>query len=126
MLDVVTESADVEISGWEILNPLPPDMPPDAGLLLTSEPLAEAVELCPPPARAEFKEYMDDVDMRLISKSVVEPRGRKAASGNGGCLGRSDILPAASFGVSKSSIADSVRGLFPPKAQKSDVPDSRW
>ncbi len=86
-------------------------MLPEAGLVPGSDPVTEAAELGPPPALAELKEYIEDVNIRFASGSAMEPRGFKAASGKEGCLEMSAMLPAASFGVSKSSIADSGRGL---------------
>jgi len=123
--EVVIDSAEVEVSGCDTPTALPPGIAPDAGLVPGSDPLAEAAELCTTPARAELKEYTEDVDMRFLSDSTAEPRGFKAASGKDGCLGMSAMLPAANFGVSKSSIADSGRGLPVLPVQTSEFSDGR-
>jgi hypothetical protein len=123
--EVVTESGEVAVSGCDIPMALPPGMAPDGGLVPGSDPLAEAAELCTPPALAEVKEYIEDVDMRLPSVSAADARRFKAASGNEGCLYRSARLPPANFGVSESSIADSGRGLSVPPVQTSDCSDGR-
>jgi hypothetical protein len=123
--EVVTDSADVEVSGCEIPTALPPGRAPDVGLVPASDPFAEVPELCTPPALVEIKEYIEDVDMRFTSGSAAELRGFKAASGNGGCLVMSAMLPAANLGVSKSSIADSGRGLSVPPVQTSEFSDGR-
>jgi hypothetical protein len=99
MEDVVTEIADVATSGCEIPRALLLETEPDAGLVPTSDPLTEVAGLWMPPALAEFREYIDDVDIRFVSMSV-EPRGLKLASGSTGCLCWSAIIPACSLGVS--------------------------
>jgi hypothetical protein len=124
---VVTDSTDVEVSGGDVPIALPPGILPDVGLVPVSDPFAELAELGTPPALAEFKEYIEEVDMRFPSDSAVVLRGLKAASGNEGCLERSTILPATNFGVSKSSITDSGLGLPVPPDQISELSDGlRW
>jgi hypothetical protein len=122
---VVTDSGEVEVPGCD--NPifLPPGIVPDAGLVPASDPLAEAGELCTPPALGELNEYIEEVDIRFPSDSATEPRRLKAASGNGRCLDISAMLPAANLGVSKSSMADSGRGLPVPPVQTSEFSDGR-
>jgi hypothetical protein len=71
--EVVTDSAEVEVSGCDVPKALPPVIAPDVGLVPASDPLAEAPELCIPPALAELREYIDDVDMRFTSDSAAEP-----------------------------------------------------
>lgn len=122
---MVTDSAEVEVSGCDNPTALHPGIAPDVGLVPASDPLAEAPELCTPPALTELKEYIEDVDMRLRSDSAAEPRKFKAASGNEGCLNMSAMLPAANLGVSKSSMADSGRGLHVPPVQTSEFSDGR-
>lgn len=86
MEEVVTEIAEVATSGCEIPNALLLEIEFDAGLVPPSDPFTEVAGLCMPPALAELKEYIDDVDIRFAFKSVVEPCGLKLASGNGRCL----------------------------------------
>lgn len=61
--------------------------------------------------------------MRFAPRSVEELRAFKAASGNIGCFVKSDMLPGANFGVSKSSMANSGRGLPALLPQNSDASD---
>lgn len=77
------------------------------GVAPESDPLTDGAELGPPPALAEFKEYIDETDNRFDSMSVSEGRCRMAASGNGEPLHSSAIVPADNRGVSKSSTAKS-------------------
>lgn len=121
--EVVTDSTDVEVSGGDVPIGFTPGKFPDVGLVPVSDPFAEAAELGTPPALAEFKEYIEEVDVRFPSDSPVRLRGSKAASGNEGCLESSAIVPAASFGVSKSSMTDSGRGLPVPPDQISEFSD---
>jgi hypothetical protein len=123
--EVVTDSAEVEVSGCDIPTALPPGIAPEVGLVPASDPFAEAAELWTPPALAEVKEYIDGVDMRFPSDSAAGLRGFKAASGNKGCLDMSAMLPAANFGVSRSSMADSGRGLPLSPVQVSEFSDGR-
>lgn len=46
-----------------------------------SEPFTDAAELGIPPARTELREYIEETDVRLFSRSGIEGRGRRAGSG---------------------------------------------
>ena len=113
--------AEVEVSGWEVTEPLLGDKEPPGPLEIeppASDPLADAAELGAPPARTEPSEYMDETDMRLEPRSESDGAARNAGSGSEECLKSSAILPGASFGVSVSSTAKSsllvLLGLIPP------------
>ncbi len=123
--EVVTESAEVEVSACDDPTALPAGIAPGVGLVPASDPLVEVAELCTPPALAELKEYIEDVDMRFPSFSAPDAREFKAASGNEGCLDVSAMIPAANLGVSKSSMADSGRGLPVPPVQTSEFSEGR-
>jgi len=118
---VVTDSTDVEVSGGDVPIALPAGIFPDVGLVPASDSVAEAAGLGAPPALAGLEEYIEEVDTRFPSDSAARLRGLKAASGNKGCLERSAIMPAANFGVSKSSMTDSGRGLPLPPDQISEL-----
>jgi hypothetical protein len=121
-VEVVTDNADVAVSGGKAARPFPALTLPEGGLELVSEPFTEAAELRPP-ALAEFNEYMDDVDILFVSRSELDPLCLTAGSGNDGYLYESIILPAANFGVSESSIANSGRGLPVLVVQTSEASD---
>lgn len=116
-----TETAEVEVSGWEVTEPLLGDRALPGALELgppASDPLADAAELGAPPALTEPREYMDETDMRLEPRSDSDGAARSAGSGSGECLESSAILPGTILGVSESSTAKSSRlvllGLIPP------------
>jgi hypothetical protein len=85
-----------------------------------SDPVADAPELGAPPALAEVNEYIDETDIRFVSKSRI------AGSGSWECLDSSAIMPGDNLGVSKSSTAISsllVLRLGPdPCAQSPETP----
>jgi len=88
------------------------DSAPETDLLLVpvpiSDPLAEAAELGTPPALAELREYIEEIDIRFESYSDMETLDRTADSGKGVCFVSSAmVVPGESFGVSKSSTATS-------------------
>lgn len=90
----------------------------------TSDPAAEAAELCTPPALAELKEYRDEVDMRLFSALVLDPALRIAGSGSGTYFAGSDMFPASNFGVSESSMAESLMEAVVPSVQASEASEA--
>jgi hypothetical protein len=107
--DAVTETVEVEVSGWEVTEPPFGDKVPPCALELgppASDPLADAAELgAPPPALTELSEYMDETDIRLEPISVSDGAARSKGSGSEECLESSAILPGESLGVSESSTA---------------------
>jgi hypothetical protein len=111
--DVVTEILEVLVSGCEEPMPFVGDKAPDTDTALvfvpvpTSEPFAEAAELGTPPARAELREYTEEMDIRFELMSDRDGRERTAESGSSGCFEASAIMPGESLGVSKSSTATS-------------------
>lgn len=74
--EVVIIIGEVEVSACEAPGPLLVTRFPDVVLVMgsagpASDPVADAVELgAPPPARAEFSEYIDDTDCLLFSTSA--------------------------------------------------------
>lgn len=78
--------AEVAVSGCDIPSPLFGDKVPDVDLVVVpgSDPFAEAAELSTPPALAELSEYIDEIDIRFVSFSVIERLGPRAASGSRG------------------------------------------
>jgi hypothetical protein len=122
-VEEVTDNTDVAVSGSKIARPLPAEMLPEGGLEPVSEPFAEAAGLGPP-ALAELREYMDDVDILFVPISAADPLCcLRAGSGNDVHLNESAILPAVNFGVSESSIANSGSGLPVPLVQTSEESD---
>lgn len=117
----MTDTAEVDVSGWDVTEPLLGDKLPVGPLGFgppASEPLAEAAELCTPPARTELSEYMDETDIRFEPKSDSEGAARSEESGSEECFDSSAIFPGASLGVSESSTAKSsllvlLLGLVP-------------
>lgn len=107
--EVVTDTADVDVSGLEIPDGLLEISVPDGVLEGTpgpySEPVTEPAELGTPPARTEVSEYTDDADMRFESASDIDCRGLDAGSGSSGCRVSLAIFPAGKRGVSRSSTA---------------------
>ena len=113
--DVVTEIADVDVSGPEAPSGLlfgdnVPDV--DGTLYPPSDPLADAAELGAPPALADPNEYIDETDIRFVSMSGIDGRDRRAASGNCECFGSSAMTPGDSLGVSKSP-STAISSLLP-------------
>lgn len=103
------EIAEVEVSAPEMAIALVfGDSAPEFDLVLypTSEPFADAAELCtPPPALTELNEYMEDTDIRFDSISGMDGRARREASGSCDTFESSDIIPGDNLGVSISSTA---------------------
>jgi hypothetical protein len=108
--EVMTDTAEVDVSGWDVTEPLLGDKLPLGPLAFgppASEPLAEAAELCTPPARAELSEYTDS-----------DGAARSEDSGSEECFESSAIFPGASLSMSESSTAKSsllvrLLGLVP-------------
>ena len=127
--EVITETAEVEISGWDVTEPLFGDNGPDGVLELgppASDPLTDAAELGAPPALAELSEYMDEADIRLEPSSDHDGTARSAESDTEEFLASSAILPGANLGKSESSTTKSsllvlLLGLIPPC-----LPDSEF
>lgn len=87
-----------------------------------SDPLAEAIELGAPPARAELREYIEETDILFESNSETDGLCLNAGSGKESFCVSSAMIPGESFGVSISSTAKSsllVLLLVPATAFKS-------
>jgi len=66
--------------------------------------------------------------MRLFSPLVLDPALRTAGSGSGVYFAGSDMFPASNFGVSESSMAESLIEAVVPSVQASEASEAvlRW
>lgn len=113
----------------ELVGPCGPNCDPEGAVVETadgtSDPATEALELgIPPPALAELNEYREDVDIRLMSAFVADAVLRIPGSGKGVFFVLSDMIAAANFGVSESSIADSSIEAVVPSVQACEASEA--
>ena len=111
---------EVEVSGWDVTEPLLGDSAPVAVLAFgpaASDPLADAAELGTPPAppaRTELREYIDDTDMRLEPISDSDGVARSVESGSEECLNESSGTLAGGAGLEASTSSTAKSSLFVP------------